>query len=69
MDSYYAISVRRDVTRQPPVWVAAVLDRQDRRLFETRPLPTKAEAVRRAEVWAKSWERVPPAPPHEVWWH
>jgi hypothetical protein len=69
MDSYYAIAVRRVVTRPHPVWLAAVLDRQDRRLYETGPHLSGAEAVRKAEAWAKSQQRSPPPPtlPTEVW--
>jgi hypothetical protein len=62
MDTYYSIAVRRVVISQPPVWVAAVLDRHDRQLFETGPHPTGAEAVRKAEAWAKSQVRSPSEP-------
>jgi hypothetical protein len=67
MDTYYSIVVRHVVTRQPPVWVAAVLDRQDQRLFETGPHPTGAEAVCKAEAWAKSQVQSPSGPTSVVW--
>jgi hypothetical protein len=67
MDNYYAIAVRRDVTRPPPVWVATVLDRQDQRLYETGPHPSGWEAVRKAEAWVKSRERSPPLQITDVW--
>jgi hypothetical protein len=67
MDTYYSIAVRRFVTRQPPVWIAAVLDRHDRQLFETGPHSTEAVAVREAEAWAKSQQRSPSEPTSVVW--
>jgi hypothetical protein len=50
--TFYALDIRRDVTVSPPVWVAAVLDVQQRRLYESASL-IAAESARRAEVWAR----------------
>jgi hypothetical protein len=48
------ISVRRDVTSLPPVWVAAVLDHHNHHLYETAACPSAAEAARQAEEWTKA---------------
>jgi hypothetical protein len=47
-----AIDIHRDVTARPPVWVAAVLDRHRRRLYQSASA-SAPEATRRAEAWAK----------------